>query len=56
MEQGCFDILSPIYFLFYMCVSEFVKEARGGSSGQPWSGKHILDSLTNYTFPVYTVT
>lgn len=39
-----------------MCESEFVKEARGGSSGQPSSGKHILDSLTDHTLPVYTVT
>lgn len=47
---------SPIFFLCPFCVLEFVKEAGGGSSGQPSSGKHILDGLADHPFPVYTLT
>lgn len=51
-----FDTVSQIFFLCPFCVLELVKEARGGSSGQPPSGKHILDSLADRSFPVFTLT
>lgn len=54
-KKVSFDIPSPFFVLSFLCVSEFVKEAGGGSSGQPSSGKHILDSLTDRTFPVNTL-
>lgn len=53
-----FCTLSRVQFafpIFLVCVSEFAKEARGGSSGQPSSGKHILVGLADRTFPVYTL-
>lgn len=46
--------MSPI--LFNMFVPEFVKEARGCRSGQPSTGKHIVDGLADHTFPVYSLT
>lgn len=39
-----------------VCVTGFVEAARGGSIGQPTSGEHVLDSLTDRTFPVHTLT
>lgn len=45
-----------IGFPYPLCVTEFVKAARGGSTGQLASGEHILDSLTDCTFPVHTFT
>lgn len=50
-----FYTLSPIFFLCPFFVLEFVKEAGGGNSGQPSSGKHILDGLADHPFPVYTL-
>ncbi len=38
-----------------MHVTGIVETARGGSTSQPASGEHILDSVTDRTFPVYTL-
>lgn len=44
------------FFSFPVCVTGFLEATRGGSSGQPGSGEHLLDSLTDRTFPVHTLT
>lgn len=39
-----------------MCETEFVETARVCSTSQHAFGEHVLDRLSDYTFPVYTLT